>query len=440
MRRTLIASVCLVAVLGAVTPAGAGTSAGTVLVPDRPGRAHPALLVLLPSSGETAAGYLEAARAAQRAADGTGLWVAIGDVGSGPGSALLQYERLTAQVRAAGFQDLRDEHVVVAAWADAVPGLQAIVGAHDVAGTAALGSGELASGAGLRVLGELDRSSRVVRTALTPGPLLVLPEAGAAGLRKAAAGAVLGDLAEAHFADAADLELRLAGDRLVAAVRSAAEQERGSVCADLQRTTADLAAADAGRLVVQNRAAADLVAPTPAGVAQGDLGGFLYDKAELADDGDTARVTTNSYTPPGQPAVEVMCKTKSRSAIAQAIYGSHLQVDDTPPACADFTRGTLDWARAQVSPTAARRSAGVTVLPDLPKSAGPEWVFSPLVLRPADPATGRWEVQSPALVTQLSDTQLDPTFAGNHYCKVLSPVRALELILEDTVPVQGDRS
>jgi hypothetical protein len=44
-------------------------------------------------------------------------------------------------------------------------------------------------------------------------------------------------------------------------------------------------------------------------------------------------------------------------------------------------------------------------------------------------------VQSPSLVTQLSDTELDPEFAGNHYCKVLSPLRALELLLQDTQPL-----
>ena len=102
-----------------------------------------------------------------------------------------------------------------------------------------------------------------------------------------------------------------------------------------------------------------------------------------------------------------------------------------------FGAGTpVAWAQDQVSPAASARSAGITVLPDAMKSAGPEWVFSPLLLHPAD-ATGRWEVQSPALLTELSDTELDPTFAGNHYCKVLSPVRALELVLEDTAPPVG---
>ena len=434
MRRTALALLCLTALLGAGAQALGSTAAGTVLVPERVGRAHPALLVMLPAAGERAETYLDAARAAQRAAGGTRLWVAVADVGSGPASAAVQYERLTAEVRAAGFADLRDEDVVVAAWSDAAPALSLIERAHDVAGSVALGSAAPPD-VTLRVLGELDRGVPVVRTAVRPGPLLVLPAAGPAQLRGPGAGAVLGDLAESLFSDAGDLAGRLAGDRLVAAVRTAAEQERGAVCADLQRTTADLAAEDAARLVVQNRASAELVSPTPDGVAQGDLGGFLYDKAELADDGDVARVTTNSYTPPGQPAAEVMCKTKSRSAVAQAVHGTHLAVDATPPACADFTRDTLAWAVAQLSATAVERSGGVTVLPDLPKSAGPEWVFSPLLLHPADAATGRWEVQSPALVTQLSDTELDPTFAGNHYCKALSPLRALELVLEDTAPV-----
>ena len=430
MRRRGLAAVLAAALVVPGAQALALGETGTVVSPDRPGRAPAGLLVLLPAAGDAVDAYVDVARAAQRAADGMRLWVAIGR----PGAGGLQYELLVDQTRAAGYPDVRDEDVVVAAWGDAVPALSRIAASHPVAGTAALGSGAPAPEGVLRVLGELDRGARVVRTALTADRLLVLPAADAEGLRTPTAGVVLGDLAESLHGDSGDLAERLAADRLVAAVRAAAEQERGDVCADLQQTTADLAPVDAGRLTVRNRASADLMAPTPAGVTQGDLGGFLYDKAELADEGETAAVTTNSYTPPWQPAAEVMCKTKSRSAVAQAVYGTHLQVDATPPTCADFTTATLAWAAAQLSPPAADRSGGVTVLPDLPKTAGPEWVFSPLVLRPADPVTGRWAVQSPSLVTQLSDTELDPTFAGNHYCKVLSPLRALELLLEDAVP------
>ena len=435
-RRLLVLLLACLGLVGSGSHAAATPEAGVVLHPTLPGGAHPALLVLLPASGRTAAEHLAAGRAAQATAEGVRLWVAVADAGVPAADALVRYELLIAQVRAAGF-DVRDDQVVVAAWGDAVLGLRALMAEHKVAAVATLGSAEGTGSGDLRILAELDRSAQVVRAALRPGPLLVLPGVASPGLRAEPAGAVLGDVAQAAVADPTDLMARRAADRIVAAVSAARTSEGGPVCADLQATTADLAAADVHRLTVQNRFDADLMAPTPEGAAQRDLGGFLYDKAELVDDGDTARVVTNSHTPAGEPALEVMCKTKSRSAVAQAIYGTHLQVDATPPSCADFTRGTLAWVRAQLSATAVARSGGVTVLPDLAKSAGPEWVFSPLVLRPADPVGGRWEVQSPALVTQLSDTDLDPTFAGNHYCKVLSPLRALELVLEDTAPAAG---
>ena len=426
MLRRLVLVALLISATGVpVAVADSSDPVATVLSPTQPGRAT--LLVLLPATGGTAEHHLAAARAAQQSAGGR-LWVAIPAVGASPADAAARYELLVDRVREQA--ELRDGDVVVAGWGDAARAAEAIAEKHPVAAVAALGTGDVLQPTTLRVLGELDRGTRVVATALQGGRVTVLPAVD--DVRSAAAGEVLGELVRATRGDTAGLEERLATDRVVAAVRSAADLERGQVCADLQHLTADLPAADTGRLTVANRASTDLMAPTPNGLVAGDLGGFLYDKAQLVDDGDTARATTNSYVPAGRPAVEVMCKTKSRSAVAQAVLGSHELVDATAPSCADFTRSTLDWAAAQVSPEASARSGGVTVLPDAMKSAGPEWVFSPMLLRPADPVTGRWEVQSPALVTQLTDTDLDPEFAGNHYCKVLSPLRALELVLDDT--------
>ena len=249
-------------------------------------------------------------------------------------------------------------------------------------------------------------------------------------------GTTLAALVEARRGSPEPLEALLAADRLVGAVRDAVVLQSGEVCAALQHRTADLPAEDAGRISVVNHADTALVSPTPEGVLASDLGGFLYGKASLVDDGATARLTTTSYVVPsaGPVATEVMCKTKSRSAVAQALYDDFRQVDATAPTCAEATRATLDAASAVLSPAAQQRSGGVTVLPDQPTSAGPQWVFTPMTVRPADPVTGRWEVQSPSLVTQLDDTSLDPEFAGNHYCKALSPLRALQLLLEETAP------
>jgi hypothetical protein len=413
---------------------------GTVHPPTPPGTAHSALLVLLPDAGRTAADYAGAARAAQAAAGTTRLWVAVAEAGAPGADALVKYETLNAQVRAAGFTRLQDKHVVVAGFGAGARGLPLIAKRHQVGGSAAIGTNETVDAGVLRVVGELDRRTRVGQAALSAKPVLVLPATTNDQLQGQGTGAVLGDLVEAAVRrDPADLRARLKADRVVGAFRKAAAREQGATCAKLQHHTADLAPEDAARLSVRNRVSADLIAPTPEGVAASDFGGFLYDKAELATADGRAQVTTNSYRVPAvgvaSGATEVMCKTKSRSAVAQALYADFNRVDASAPSCAGYTEATLAWARAQVSPAAAARFGGVTVLPDMAKSAGPEWVFSPLLLRPADPVTGRWEVQSPSLVTQLSDTELDPEFAGNHYCKVLSPVRALELVLDDAVPV-----
>lgn len=426
----LVCTAALLALLATTSVASADSrELHTVLEPSAHGPRQ-ALLVLLPDTAEQGSSLRAAAEAARAQARGLRLWVGVADVGTGPAGAAAQVEGIREDVRARGF-DATDSEVVVAGWGRGGAAAAAQAGG-DLAATAGLGDASAA--VSLRVLGELDRSVRVVGAlAGHPGTALVLPATDRPGLRSASAGAVLGDLALAAAGRTSPLDHRLAADPLVTAVRVAAIAQGGPVCTDVQRHTAD---ADPALLVVTDRASAALVKPTSDGLAAGDLGGFLYDKAELHDEGATARLVTNSYVVrgAGPVALEVMCKTKSRSAVALALTDDHEAVDATPPTCAGFTEAMLATARKAMSPAARARTGGVTVLPDALKAAGPEWVFSPLVQRPADPVTGRWEVQSPALLTELSDTQLDPEFAGNHYCKALSPLRALELLLDDALP------
>lgn len=426
----LVSALALLA-LATTTPVAFASPAElhTVLEPTGHGQRQ-ALLVLLPDTGEQGSSLLAAAEEAASRARGLRLWVGVAAVGTGPAAAADQVARVREDVRARGF-DADDSDVVVAGWGPGGAAGAAQAGGS-LAATAGLGDGSAA--VSLRVLGELDRSVRVVSAlAERPGRALVLPATDRAGLRSAEAGAVLSELALAAVGRTGQLEQRLAADRLVAAVDTAVADQRGPVCTDVQRHTAD---ADPALLAVSDRASTALVAPTPDGLAARDLGGFLYDKAELHDEGATARLVTNSYVArgSGMVALEVMCKTKSRSAVALALTGDHEAVDPTEPTCGGFVESTLASARAAMSSAAQARTGGVTVLPDAMKAAGPEWVFSPLLQRPADPVTGRWEVQSPALLTELSDTQLDPEFAGNHYCKALSPLRALELLLDDALP------
>ncbi len=429
MRRLLVLAV--LAVSAVVVPHANAlpvVDGPTVLPPTKPGKAHPALLVLLGATGTTTEQLRPVAAAAQAAAGGLRLWVALTTPGRIAGEQT--YASAIAAARTAGFSG-SDRAVVVAGFGDAAASATSLGETHDLAGTAAIGADEEAT---LQVLGELDRLVPVVdAVAGRTGDVLVLPAADRAALAGPSTGEALASLVRRQLGLESDLDARLAADALVSAVRTAVVAQGGAVCSSLQAHTADLA--EEGLLAIANRADIDLVAPTPDGVAERDLGGFLYDKAELVDEGSTARVTTNSYVVDGTRAgaAEVMCKTKSRSAIAQAVYDDYRRVDSTPPTCAGFTEATIAAGLAVLSPAARARSGGVAVLPDQATSAGPQWVFSPLLLAPTDPTTGRWQVQSPSLVTQLSDTELNPEFAGNHYCKVLSPLRALELLLQDTV-------
>jgi hypothetical protein len=424
--------------LGVVTaPAGSATG------PD-------ALLVLLPDAGRTADDYAASARAASASADGVRLWTAVAQAGVPTADAVPRYAALVQLARAAGAR-VTDADTVVTGHGAAAPGALAVAAAHEVAGAAVLAADPhdallAATGAPvLRLAGELDRSVRVSRLALAGGhapphlPVVVLDGVDADGLRGAPGGSVLGSFSQAAVGgDGADLAVA-ARSRVTAAFAEAAHAERGDVCAELQRHTADVAPRDARRLRVVDRASERLLDPSPEGLPS-SFGGFVYDKAELSTEGRSVLLTTNSHVvradagvgPVGAP--EVMCKTKSRSAVAQALTGDHQAVDATPPTCAQFNEAVVRRAADQVSPAARERFAGVAVELDDAKRAGPEWVFSPLVLRPApDSSPGSWSVRAPSLVTELTDADLDPRFAGNHYCKVLSPVRALELVLVDAV-------
>jgi hypothetical protein len=460
MRRQLIVLAVTCAGFGAPLAIAAGPPAtepvGTVVAPPVKAKGPEALLVVLPDAGLDATGYTALVEGAQRAAaDRLRLWVAVGGAGAPTADALPRYEALTALTRAAGFPGLRDSQVVVAGQGAAAPGAVEVALARPVAAVAVLGADPAQAVLDqvgqplLRLAGEIDRSIRVARLALASAgarrPIVILPAVDAAGLRGIGAGGVLGNFAEAtltkHDNDhASDV---IAGSGLATTFAAAARAESGETCAELQHHTADLATADRGLMQVTNRADPKLMDPPlddPAALP-GDLGGFLYDKAELTDQGTTASVVTNSYTlvmpgagSPATPsgAAEVMCKTKSRSAVAQALYDDYTRVDGSQPDCAQHNASIVAAAAGAVSPEARARFAGVTTEPDDMKRAGPEWVFAPLVLRPAD-SGGAWSVQAPALLTQLSDTELNPEFAGNHYCKVLSPVRALELVLTDAV-------
>lgn len=447
MRRAT--TLMLFAVLTATSPAHAGPPAGApahIAAPPAGATGPDALLVVFPEPGTAFTGV----QAAQ-AADGVRLWVAVAGPGLAPADAAARYVLIRDAVRAAGFHDLTDGDVVVAGDGSSAAGAVQVAAAFPVGAVATVGADPPAArdvaAHTLVLAAELDGRVRVSRLALEASRaprtrwIVVLSDGDAADLRGGRGGGVLGVLASAVRTRTPELlDPVVSHQPLVETFAEAARLEHGDVCAALQHHTADLDAADAGRIDVVNRADADLVDPLARPEAlPGDLGGFLYDKAELRVEDDRTSIVTNSYTAgrtdaPAGPAgaSEVMCKTKSRTAMARAVYGDHQRVDDSPPDCAGFTRRQLGWARDRVSEAAWQRFAGLAVEPDDMKRAGPEWVFSPLMLRPAD-ASGAWSVRSPALVTQLDDTQLDPRFAGNHYCKVLSPVRLLELVLTDAV-------
>lgn len=144
---------------------------------------------------------------------------------------------------------------------------------------------------------------------------------------------------------------------------------------------------------------------------------------------------------PSVTASEIRAKMKSRQAIYQETIDPTARLADTdnPDFCKEINVRAFAWAYALAPPRTKERFQTLGVQPvfdaDIRHRAqiGPLWINSPLRLQERyDKGSGKyvWHVRAPTLVTDVS-AHIYPDSAGFHYCKLLSPARALEWMYVD---------
>jgi hypothetical protein len=161
---------------------------------------------------------------------------------------------------------------------------------------------------------------------------------------------------------------------------------------------------------------------------------------------DTITVTENYYdilnqfdtgeSPIG--AYEQKHKIKSRQAVQEAASGKDAdfhETDEVGNRCGDINQESLNWALANASPEALERYNSVgkkLVIGDDkgPYNAGPLWIWTYMAYKDNKDKTETL-VQSPMMRTPTN--YFIGAAAGFHYCKVLSPFRAMEWIYVDAL-------
>jgi len=136
-------------------------------------------------------------------------------------------------------------------------------------------------------------------------------------------------------------------------------------------------------------------------------------------------------------AVEMKAKLMSRQSVQVAAGDKESDFhkdDEEGSRCADINQKALDWALAKASPAAIERynkyGKKLVIGDDLgPYNAGPLWIWQYLQYKDNDAKT-ETVLQSPMMRTP-TDYWIGAA-AGFHYCKLLSPFRALEWIYVDS--------
>lgn len=153
--------------------------------------------------------------------------------------------------------------------------------------------------------------------------------------------------------------------------------------------------------------------------------------------------TGSSFDISLQPVAASEMKTKlaSRQAILHAYTGKSydLKVTDAGNICADINTASIHWAMENAPSDVLQRylSTGrqLTVGDDIgPLNVGPLWIWTSMQYNnKVDPNTKKpiCEIRSPMMKTPI-DYPI-PLARGFHYCKVLSPARAMEWIYTDSL-------
>ena len=161
---------------------------------------------------------------------------------------------------------------------------------------------------------------------------------------------------------------------------------------------------------------------------------------------DTISVTENYYNrlnlfDTGETEIgasEMKAKLMSRQAIQKAAGNKDAdfhETDEVGNRCADINQEALNWALKNASPDALARYNSVgkklVIGDDMgPYNAGPLWIWYYMQYKDNADKT-ETVIQSPMMRTPV-DYPISSA-AGFHYCKLLSPFRAMEWIYIDSL-------
>jgi len=159
---------------------------------------------------------------------------------------------------------------------------------------------------------------------------------------------------------------------------------------------------------------------------------------------ETIYTITDSFDVALQPtsATEIKTKLKSRQSLLIAASGGKdykLEDTDYQNNCGQINQEAINWASKKVLKRTLDRylekGNQLRIGPDAgPYNVGPLWIWTYLKLdEKTDPVTKKryTEVRSPAMRTPVD--YFVKSAAGFHYCKVLSPARAMEWMLVDSL-------
>ena len=101
--------------------------------------------------------------------------------------------------------------------------------------------------------------------------------------------------------------------------------------------------------------------------------------------------------------------------------------------CSNIDKAVFDWAYSMADPTAKNNydTIGEKLVqkPDKNQGNGGLWIIEDLEWKESD---DKKEMDNISVACILPSTELVPIFRSMHYCKLLSPFRALEWIYVDS--------
>ena len=144
--------------------------------------------------------------------------------------------------------------------------------------------------------------------------------------------------------------------------------------------------------------------------------------------------TASTYT----SAKEIRAKLKSRQTVLQAagIKNVLFNISDAPSICKEINLQAYDWAKANAGSKTYQRYVTFGEYMAMgedkgPYNIGPEWIWSSLVFTESKNSTGGAVLEVQSVMLKTPTDYYITSAAGMHYCKLLSPARAMEWIYVD---------